>query len=607
MADDLTFLAYRRPSLPLGDYTIRATQDLRSVAPAAGVDPTTFETTRTFSVSGDRFTLTPGTVRSVFPPNGSLGEHSTVLPHVVLDRATLPWERSATAQTGVSATAPPWLALLVFSGDEEPIQKTVTLGMLASGGAYIPAPTLERGQNGADPVNVIDVPRSLLVSIMPSLNDLERLAHVRRADEETAVVIANRLPAPGVSSTVHLVSIEGRYGASGFGAGPDAPGALVRLVTLAGWRFSCVAKEFTFPYLVRALAHGGRPFRLPDSGEPAAEPFLRQGYVPVAHTLRQGGRTASWYRGPFVTGDSSADTRFGVRTPDELLRYHPSTGMLDIGYAAAWQLGRLLTLQHAAVARSVYTWKRRRAMAEGRDEPSGHPLEITGIDDTMPDDVKVFLDDLARLRGVPYRYLVPDERLLPVETIRFLQLDPRWIAHLLDGATSVGRVTRADADRDRLRPPPVDTSKITGALIRSDLVSGYPGLLIDGYASADESEPLPLLRLERLSPTVLLCLFKGVLGRFDLRRPPEEQHFGVEPPAEGPAAGRFGKTLRAADGSPGPSIPPQTLGASRTVPVTALTNAMAETLRGSPSVFDSAAFARQMIETAERVTFLRIP
>lgn len=605
MTEDLTFLAYRRPSLPLGDYTITATQDLRSVAPAAKVDPTTFETTRTFSVSGERFTLTPGTVRSVFPPNGSLGEHSAVLPHVVLDRATLPWERSATTQTGTSATAPPWLALLVFSGDEQPIQKTVTLGTLTLGGAFIPAPTLEQGQNGADPVNVIDVPRPLLASIMPSRSDLERLAHVRRVNEETAVIIANRLPAPGISSTVHLVSVEGRYGTSGFDAGPEAPGALVRLVTLACWRFSCVAKELTFPYLVGALAHGGRPFRLPDSGEPAAEPFLRQGYVPVAHTLRQGGRTASWYRGPFVTGASSADARFGVRTPDELLRYHPSAGMLDIGYAAAWQLGRLLTLQHTAVARSIYTWKRRRAMAEGRDEPSGHPLELADIDDTMPDEVKSFLGDLARLRGVPYRYLVPDERLLPVETIRFLRLDSRWIAHLLDGATSVGRVTRADADRDRLRPPPVDTSTITGALIRSGLVSGYPALLVDGYASADESESLTLLRLERLSPTVLLCLFKGELGRLDLRPPPEGQHFGVEPSPEGQTAGRFGKTLRAADGSSGPSIRAQTLGASRTVPVTALATAMAETLGVSPSTFDSAAFARQMIETAERVTFLR--
>jgi hypothetical protein len=57
-------------------------------------------------------------------------------------------------------------------------------------------------------------------------------------------------------------------------------------------------------------------------------------HVPVWHALRQGGRTVSWYRGPFVTGASPADPRFGVRTADELLRYHPDVGMLDIAYAA---------------------------------------------------------------------------------------------------------------------------------------------------------------------------------------------------------------------------------------------------------------------------------
>lgn len=594
MADELTFVGYRRPTLPFGEYTVTVRQVVDNVAPATKVDTTAFETSRTFTVSGDRYTLPPEAVRSVFPPDGGLGEYSDVLPHIVLSRPTSPWERVAGPG---SPAARPWLALLVFSGDEQPQTRTVTAGTLASGGVSMPAQTLERGQAAADPVNVIDVPRDLAASILPGADDLPRLAHVRRAGDETAVVIANRLPAPGVSSTVHLVSVEGRYGAAGFDLGTSGP---VRLVTLASWRFSCLSKEHDFPYLVRALATGGRPFRLPDSGVPAAEPFLRQGYVPVTHRLRQGGTTASWYRGPFVTGEAPADTRFGVRTSDELLRYHPSSGMLDIGYAAAWQLGRMLTLQHTTVARGVYTWKRRRAMADLRAEPSGHPLEIAEIDDAMPDDVAAFLGDLARLRGVPYRYLVPDERLLPDETIRFLRIDPKWIAHLLDGATSVGRVTRADAERDRLSPPPVDNSPVTGALIRSALIPGYPGLLIDGYADPAGTRPLTPLRSERLSPTVLLCLFSGVLGRLDLRQPPAEQHFGVEV-----SPGRIGKTLRAADGSSGPSITPVEFGPSRTIPVTALAGAMATALGVAATAVDSAVFARHMIETADRVTFVR--
>ncbi|WP_018658347.1 hypothetical protein [Actinomadura flavalba] len=595
--DDLTFLAYRRPALPTGDYSVTVAQDLSSVAPATAVPATRYTATRTFSVASDRFTLPPGTVRSVFPPDGGLGEHSAVLPHAVLSRATLPWERAASPGEG----APPWLALLVFSGDEQPRPATVTVGTLATGGAHIPAPGPERAQHADDPVQVIDVPRALLASILPSAADLARLAHVRRGADDTAVVIASRPPAPGVSSTAHLVSVEGRYGADGFGLGPDAPGALVRLVTLASWRFSCLSAEHTFPYLARSLAHDGRPFTLPDSGEPAADAFLRQGYVAVPHLLRQGGTTASWYRGPFATGATGSDARFGVRTADELLRYHPAAGMLDLSYAAAWQLGRLLTLQHPTVARSVAAWKRRRAMDEGRDDPAGHPLDVPALDTAMPADVADFLAGLAALRGVPYRYLVPDERLLPPESVRFLRLDPQWTAHLLDGATSVGRVTRADADRDRRRPVPVDTAPVTGVLIRSDLVPGYPNLIVDGYATTGDTEPLDPLRRETLSPTVLLCLFRGVLGRLDLRQPPQEQHFGIEPTG----AGRFRKTLRTASGGPGAALEPLAFGPSGTVPVGSLAAAMATALGVGPTAVDAAVFARQMIETADRVTFLR--
>lgn len=590
MAENLTFIGYRRPALPVGDYSI-------SVKQTTSLDAATrFPAQRTFTVASERFALPPTAIRSVFPPDGSLGDHTNVLPHVVLDRPTRPWERAA--GTSLPDTAG-WLVLLVFPEDERPEPTAVTLGTLAAGPAYIPAPTLETHEKAADPVNVIDVPRALLASIMPSANDLSRLAHVRSGDDETAVVIANRLPATGVTSTVHLVSVEGRYGPSGFDLGPDRLGALVRLVTLANWRFACVSREHTFAYLARTLAGEGRPYRLEDSGGPAADGFLRQGYVPVRHALRQGGRTVSWYRGPFVIGETPADPRFGVRASDELLRYHPDAGMFDIGYAAAWQLGRLLTLQHNAIATSMARWKRLRAMRLGREEPADHPLHIVEIDDSIPTDVADYLAALGRLEGVPFRYLVPDERLLPVETIRFLSVDAQWIAHLIDGATSIGRVTSADAERDRDHPPPLDTTRLTGALIRSDIVAAYPSLLIDGYDG--NGTILESGGTVRLSPTILLRLFKGVLARLDLHQSPEAQHFAVELPEDG----RIAKSLRAADGGPGPSTAPLPLGPSSTVPIGPLVTAMATALHVDASTVDSAAFAFQMIETAERVTFLR--
>jgi hypothetical protein len=585
---ELTFVGGLRPALTAGDYEI-------SVAQKVSLEGSPWGVKRSFQVAGERFSLPPTAVRAVFPPDGSLGDHTDVLPHVVLDRATLPWERLP----GTGAESFPWLVLLVFGGAEQPEQRTVTLGTLANGPATMPAPVLEAHQQPSDPVNVIDVPRALLAQIMPSAADLEFLAHVRRGGDtsgDTAVVLAGRLPAAGLSSTAHLVSVEGRYSAAGFTLGS---GDQVRLVTLASWRFACVDGRQTFPELARALADEGTPLRMPPSGDPGADAFLAQGYVPVRPQLRQGGRTVSWYRGPLVTGPPPADPPPAVRTPDALLRYHPGTGMFDTGRAAAWQLGRLVMLQHTTAATGLYGWKRRRAQLLKRADPAGHPLAVAGIDDDFPAAPLAVLTDLARLRGVPLRYLVPDERLLPAETVRFFQLDADWLAALLDGAYSIGRLTRADARRDQEHPPPVTVPQVGGVLIRSQLISGYPDLLIDAYPGATTDGPLTALRAERLTDTIMLCLFEGVFGRLDLHQRPEALHFAVELPA----AGRYGKTLRDASGGQGPATPARDLGPGSTVPVAALAADMATAL--GTGALHSGDFARQMIETAERVTFLR--
>src|SRR5579871_6432114 len=57
----------------------------------------------------------------------------------------------------------------------------------------------------------------------------------------------------------------------------------------------------------------------------------------------------------------------------------------------------------------------------------------------LPDGVKKWLTRLMQLSGVPINYLVPDEAMLPPESIRFFHLDVNWIAALIDGAFSIGR------------------------------------------------------------------------------------------------------------------------------------------------------------------------
>lgn len=590
MPDNVDFIDHRVPGLSPGDYTIAVEQQ-------TSLDTTTFTATKTFSVGGERYSLPPDAVTAVFPPDGSLGDHAGVLPHLVLSRSTLPWERSAHRDDSRSA---PWLVLLVFGAAERPEPQIVPLSQL--GGPFMPTPAGERHEHDTDPVTVIDVPRSMLEELLPAYDELPYLAHVRRrAGEDAAVIVANRLPAEGESTTVHLVSVEKRYqgqpGVFDFGSA-----AKVRLVSLASWRFACLDGGRSFAKLAHDLAADGHPFRLPDTTDPDADSYLRQGFIPIRHELRQGGQTVSWYRGPFVTGPVVPEPPGPMRAADHLLRYHAPFGMLDIGYAAAWQLGRLLALRSTDIAAGLYEWKRRRRQSRLRDahqDDTGYPLAVLEIDDELPGGLRDWLTGLSRLDGVPFRYLVPDERLLPVESIRFFELDEQWVRALVDGAYSIGRLSAADAELDRTLPVPIEHAPMTGALIRSDLVAGYPGLRVDGYA--ENGAALPHARIAGPAPSIGLYLFEGVLARLEVHLEPEQLHFAFELMGEG----RFGKTLRDQSGRPGPVLPAAALPANRRIAVRDVVARMEQALGVATGSLGPGAFARQMIESAETVTFLR--
>ncbi|WP_018504466.1 hypothetical protein [Parafrankia discariae] len=587
----VTFAGSLVPALESGDYRIRVRQE-------TDLDNQTYSTGRTFTVAGERFGLPPTAVVSTYPPNGGLGEYDETLPHVVLNRATLPWERSPSSTgTETDGGSAPWLALLVFAGDERPEPRTVTLGTLATSPAHIPAPVLERHQSEADPVTVIDVDTKVLADLIPAYDELPYLAHVRDA---TAVVVAARLPPAGKSCVAHLVSVEGRYDAGSFDLGQ---GAQVRLVSLASWRFASVDPDQSFAGLARGLARDlGRDsddaLKLPDSGHSVADRFLRQGFVPVRRRLRDGSQDVGWYRGPLTIGPVSSGPVPPVRTADALLRYHPDVGMTDVGYATAWSLGRLLALQSADIALQIRQHRRRRRHAGQQYVGDGYPLAVTAVDDALPAGVLAWLRDLSRLRGVPFSHLIPDDRVLPAETVRFVGVDQTWVRYLLDGACGIGRLSSADADLDAADPVLPDLPTLTGALIRSDLISGYPGLIVEAYGA--DKKTLPAVRVEQVSRGVLLCLFEGELAQLDLRQPPTAQHFAVE---EEPS-GSVGKPLRplGADKTVPASVGPFPLRPCSVVPVRELVAAMTDVLQRPVG---PAEFAAQLIEVAERVTYMR--
>jgi hypothetical protein len=202
---------------------------------------------------------------------------------------------------------------------------------------------------------------------------------------------------------------------------------------------------------------------------------------------------------------------------------------------------------------------------------------------------------------------------LPQESIRFFFMDPEWIRCLHDGAFSIGRVLPSDHKRDAAHDQNLLAAAhgtVTGFLMRSEVVSGWPDLLVEGYDETvshenyehDTSPPksplkefipfdrwlqesmnngdatelistfnfqndptievnpiikgsrwllnineneelyivekigddfrlseenkLPMLRMERLSPNVLLCMFAGNIQTVDIHQKPEALHFG---------------------------------------------------------------------------------
>lgn len=259
----------------------------------------------------------------------------------------------------------------------------------------------------------------------------------------------------------------------------------------------------------------------------------------------------------------------------------------------------------------------------------------------VPREPRQWLARLRLLENVPFAYLVADSLQLPPESIRFFYVDRAWTDALVQGALSVGTVSSADRAkleslyrqiRDEIdeeervvRAPGGEKLKgaagtLTGFLVRSRAVSGWPGMHVRAYRRevGPDGEIIPehhpdrikLMRLERLAPAVLLALFDGVPAVVHLEEPRQGVQFGVRLTAVGPpntfSAHVFGRNALTSDdvqplrqmkvsfrpGSPG------VLDLKRT----------AQTFLGTPGTnmgpaLDGAEFALQMIRFPYRQVF----
>ncbi len=208
----------------------------------------------------------------------------------------------------------------------------------------------------------------------------------------------------------------------------------------------------------------------------------------------------------------------------------------------------------------------------------------------VPGELRRFLARLRLLHGVPFSYLVPDARLLPMESIRFFYIDRAWTDALVQGALSVGTLSTADRAQleamyphlrdevdetertvqrrsDAKETPTGTAGTLCGFLLRSAAVSGWPNLHVRGYmrdvlpddalSTVADAHPdrVRVLRIERLAPAVLMVIFDGVPVVVHIEEPRQGLQFGVNRISFSPS-GAASARLKVRRADTGTLVPP---------------------------------------------------
>jgi hypothetical protein len=306
------------------------------------------------------------------------------------------------------------------------------------------------------------------------------------------------------------------------------------------------------------------------SGQPYVDEALKRGYVPLDYKPLDSTPAFAWYRGPLTPQKRESVTASVFERADAAMILDQDRGIVDVSYAAAWELGRLSALSSPAFVKGLRLFvERRQNAAQFADEiekfveshRSSFKQPIAGSKPTpvneqitIADDLVEWIARLVLLYPVPFHYLVPHQSLLPAESLRFFHLDDNWVNALVDGALSVAvrnLTTQSAASRAELQTALskivyqhrlrlqgknpqwnpteryMDTPK-SGFLLRSRIVSGWPGIEVTAKTSATQEQTLPkILRFDQIAEGVLFCLARGTVQEVTFREPREGLTFGV--------------------------------------------------------------------------------
>lgn len=394
------------PPLTEGKYCVTFTQD---------VSNSHFKNTKDFCVAVNTEILTENDIFSLYPLPEQVGDFSTELPFIVLNNPTYPWIKDATNSNGEKNNDNnnkhiPWPALIVVS-EKEIIEETDVpyeeLNNLAQeAGVYFP---YDEDKNRislckpTDKIHVITITTDTFKKIMPTPEDRYWLTHCKKidlsdAEDKTAqndgyfsVILANRFPPNKadqiiplknknvninqdeneesinnkITNTVHLIAAycyDNYKSDSKYNESTD-----VKLISLYHWKiYSDTDKDVvdkSFEPLIKGLNND------PDKKDPDNKnsedtvskingSVHKQTLKP--HFLRTGEKTYSLYHSPIQP--INFDRAQGLNgesnyTSDRRLIYYKDQGIFDVSYAAAFNLGRIVTLSHKAEAQQIVKWR----------------------------------------------------------------------------------------------------------------------------------------------------------------------------------------------------------------------------------------------------------
>jgi hypothetical protein len=282
------------PPLEDGSYQLTVTTNVGwdPSRDEAGPAPDPLTQQHYFDVVGPRFSLPPQLVAGCFPPRNAHGAFEDALPHIVIGRRTLPWERKLAPEASIPVTprgphdAPaidepvPWVALLLFQEGEYTLLRNIPLEQAVPASVFAAL-----GKPANITCDAVEAEETLVKSIMPTYEELKLLVHVRQVNTDDrelnayggdgffSVVVGNRLPAPNAQCRVVLVSLEQR---TDLIPKDNEVSVATNVGLLGGVKIAGIANELASG-IAGAVVAPTPPHDIAATQQPAITPALRAG------------------------------------------------------------------------------------------------------------------------------------------------------------------------------------------------------------------------------------------------------------------------------------------------------------------------------------------